>query len=139
MQNISSSYLEKLKARLPYPQDYKTTLSDPAGAAAAVQTNLLAHAALTSNAHKAVRVVTATTTELATDLTIICNKAWEMTVNLLAATGSGRILRIKNINTGVVTVDPAGVETIDGETTQTVEQYDCLEIVDHAIGAWVIT
>jgi hypothetical protein len=86
----------------------------------------------------AVRIVTDTTTEQTGDDLIVCNKGTTMTVNLLAATGSGRRLIIKNINAGVVTVDGVDSETIDGETTQTLAQWEALQIIDYASGAWVI-
>lgn len=93
-----------------------------------------------ATANPPVRVVTDTTTELAADRNgvIVCNKGTAMTVNLLAATGSGRHLSIKSIGAGAVTVDAASSETIDGETTQTVGQWDALAIVDYASGAWGI-
>jgi hypothetical protein len=61
-----------------------------------------------------------------------------MTVNLPPATGTGRILSIKNINTALVYADPNAVETIDDETTQTVEQWDDLKIQDYVAGKWAI-
>jgi hypothetical protein len=84
------------------------------------------------------RIVTATTTELTTDYTIIGNKASVITVNLLPATGSNRVREISNINTGVITVDASGSETIDGNTTQSVAQWECMVIKDYALGLWKI-
>ena len=85
-----------------------------------------------------VRSVAATTTELASDAVIICDRGTAMTVNLLAATGSGRVRYIKSIGLGVVTVDAADAETIDGQTTQALHQWDDLAIVDYAAGVWAI-
>jgi hypothetical protein len=84
------------------------------------------------------RVVTDTTTELTTDYTIVCNKTTVMTVNLLAATGSGRIRQIANINIGTVTVTPSGADTINSETTQEVYQDNCMDIKDYASNKWII-
>lgn len=84
------------------------------------------------------RTVTDTTTETTTDGTIVCNKGTAMTVNLLAATGSGRIRVVKNIGAGTVTVDGADVETIDGDTTQELLQWESLTIQDIASGVWGI-
>lgn len=86
----------------------------------------------------AVRAVVDTTTETAGDGLIVCNKGTAMTVNLLAATGSGRRLIIKSIGAGAVTVDGADAETIDGETTQVMAQWDAMQLIDYAAGAWVI-
>jgi hypothetical protein len=84
------------------------------------------------------RVVTDTTTETSTEMLLICNKGTAMTVNLLAATGTRRIIVIKNIGAGTVTVDAADAETIDGETTQDLEQWESLTLIDYALGTWVI-
>jgi hypothetical protein len=84
------------------------------------------------------RVVTDTTAELATDFDIVCDKGTAMTVNLLAATGSGRVRAITNINTGIVTVDPNGAEKINGEGTQLVNQWESMVIHDYAAGVWLI-
>lgn len=72
------------------------------------------------------------------DCVIICNKATAMTINLQAASGSGRFLVISNIGAGMVTVDGNSSDTIDGLTTQTLNQYDSMEIVDYAANKWKI-
>jgi hypothetical protein len=84
------------------------------------------------------RVVTDTTTELDMDDTIICNKASAMTVNLLIALGTGRVVTISNINTGIVTVDGNTTDTIDGELTQAIDQWETLVIQDYAVGKFKI-
>lgn len=84
------------------------------------------------------RTVTDTTTETTGDEMIVCNKGSAMTVNLLAATGSWRELKISNVGTGAVTVDGYSTNTINGETTQTVNQRESITLVDYASGAWVI-
>ena len=86
-----------------------------------------------------VRVVTNTTTELVDDELIICNKATVMTVNLLAATGSRRELKISSINDGVVTVTPNGADTINGEVSQAIYNGSCMVIEDYAVNKWLIT
>ena len=85
-----------------------------------------------------VRTVTDTTTETATDGLIVCDRGTAMTVNLLAATGSGRGREVASIGVGVVTVDANGVETINGETTQALQQGEAIRIRDYASGKWVI-
>ena len=69
---------------------------------------------------------------------IVCNSAGDFTVTLMAATGSGRVLNIKNINSGEVTVEGDSSDTIDGELNQTITQYDNMQICDYAVGLWVI-
>jgi hypothetical protein len=85
-----------------------------------------------------VTVQTTTYSATAANYLIVCNSTTAFTVNLPAATGSGCTLRIKNINTGVITVDGASAETIDGIATQTLGQFDSITIVDYAAGVWVI-
>lgn len=70
--------------------------------------------------------------------TLVTNTATAYTVNLPAATGSFKIYDIKNINTGLTTVDASGTETIDGALTQAVAQWDNLRIQDAAAGVWII-
>jgi hypothetical protein len=85
-----------------------------------------------------VRTVTDSTTIAVTDDVLVCNKGTAMTVTLIAATGTEQRFYIKNIGAGVVTVARAGSDLIDGETSQTVEQYACLEIIDSASAVWSI-
>ena len=72
---------------------------------------------------------TDTYTADATDQIIICNKGSAMTINLPTAVGYTGILTIKAIGVGAVTVDGNASETIDGETTQILGQYDCIDII----------
>lgn len=81
---------------------------------------------------------TASYTAAATDDVIIANKATAMTITLPAATGGGKVYWIKSIGAGAVTVDANASETIDGETTQTIGQWESICINDYAAGAWVI-
>jgi len=83
-------------------------------------------------------IKTTTYTALSTDYTIVCNSASNFTVNLPAATGSGKVYLIKNINTGRVTVDANSTNTIDGSLTQSIRQWDSLMIVDYVANAWII-
>lgn len=72
------------------------------------------------------------------DRVLIYNRATAGTVNLPAATGSGVWYDIKNINTGNVTVQCNGAETLDGSNTQTLYQWDGIRIVDYAAGVWIV-
>ena len=49
----------------------------------------------------------------------------------------GRIYNIKNTGTGTIIVDGDGIETIDGELTQTVGQWENLQVQSTGIG-WII-
>jgi hypothetical protein len=83
------------------------------------------------------RVITDADTIGANDHLIICNKATAFTQVLPAATGTGRVYIIKNINTGVVTVDGASAETIDGSATIDVYQWESVQLCDGDTGKWV--
>ena len=85
-----------------------------------------------------IRTETDSTTIATTDDILVCNKPTAMTVTLIAAEGTEQRFYIKNIGAGVVTVARASTDTIDGETTQTVNQYETLEIIDSASGNWSI-
>ena len=71
---------------------------------------------------------TATYTALATDDVVLCTGTF--TVTLPTAVGiAGKAYYIKNVSTGVVTLDGAGSETMDGETTLTLSDDDSVEVV----------
>lgn len=72
------------------------------------------------------------------DNVIVCNRATAMTITLPVATASGKILWIKSIGVGAVTVDGNGGDTIDGSATQTLNQWDAIAICDYAANAWVV-
>ena len=84
-----------------------------------------------------VTIVTDTYLVISTDDLVVCNKTTAFTVTLPTATASGRIIVIKNINTGLITVSKAG-DTIDGSASQTVYQWESATIVDNAANSWVI-
>ncbi|MFA5031181.1 MAG: hypothetical protein WC495_06370, partial [Patescibacteria group bacterium] len=84
-----------------------------------------------------VTTVTDTYTILNTDYTVVCNKATDFTVTLPTAT-TGQIFNIKNINTGIVTVDGDGADTIDGNATQSVNQWENLTVQCSAPNQWII-
>jgi hypothetical protein len=86
----------------------------------------------------AVTTKTGVYTAQATDRAIICNSATAFTVTLLGATGSGQRLTIKNINTGLVTVDGASSDTIDGSDNVKLAQWDAVQIVDYAANKWAV-
>jgi hypothetical protein len=69
---------------------------------------------------------------------VVCNKATAFTVTIPVASASGRKITIKNINTGAVTVDGNGSDTIDGIANQVLSQWDALTVVDYLANAWVI-
>jgi hypothetical protein len=79
---------------------------------------------------------------LASDYTIRADAtSGAVTVNLPAATGSGRIIRIKKLDASanVVTLAAAAAETIDGAASASLTaQYSTLSVQDVAAGVWDI-
>lgn len=73
------------------------------------------------------------------DNVILCNKATAMTITLPEASGhEGRVYNIKNINIGTVTVDADGSQTIDGNLTVNLAQYDSLTIISDTLGWYIL-
>jgi hypothetical protein len=84
-----------------------------------------------------VNVVTDTYIILVTDETVVCNKTTNFTVTLPTAT-TGQIFYIKNINTGIVTLEGDGVDTIDSLQNQTISQWDSITVQCQAANTWII-
>lgn len=76
-------------------------------------------------------------TVLTTDRIIECTTG-TFTVDLYTASGNaGRQVTIKNSGAGVITVDAVFSETIDGNLTATLNQYDSLTVVSNGTN-WII-
>ena len=78
---------------------------------------------------------TANYTLTVTDYLVDCT-ANTFTVKLPSTHSAGRIYLVKDTGTGVITIDGNG-NTIDGETTQTLEQFDCLSVMSNGTN-WMI-
>ena len=85
----------------------------------------------------AVTLVSATYTALNTDSTIVATSG-TFTLTLMAATGSGRILTVKNMGAGTVTVDGNSTDIIDGSLTKALTNIHGITIQDFASGQWLI-
>jgi hypothetical protein len=108
----------------------------------------VATAAPTSSLHvtgsvaMSVTAKTASYTATANDHTIICNNTLAaITISLPTATGcAGRVYVIKKISGGLlnVTIDPSGIETIDGALTRILTiQYDGVMVQSDGLN-WVV-
>jgi hypothetical protein len=89
--------------------------------------------------------LTASTTEQTSDSYVEFNSSTTVYYYLLDSTGSGRIRNIANIGAGKVIVIPAGdpsdpsnIDLIDNETTQTIDQWENMEIIDSKLNNWKI-
>jgi hypothetical protein len=71
----------------------------------------------------------------ASDSLIICNSTSAIAITLPSATGTGRVIQIANINTGLVTVSGG---TINGETSQEIYEDNCMDVRDYGSNTWVI-
>lgn len=85
-----------------------------------------------------IQIKTTTYGILATDDVIICNSATAFTVTLPTASGSGKLVEVKNINSGVVTIEGASSDTIDGDLNIAILQWESVSLVDYAANKWVI-
>lgn len=66
--------------------------------------------------------------------TIFASGTWTLSLPAAAAAGNGFIVLLKNIGTGVITIDPNGSETVDGFTTIGAYQRDSVELVCDGTG-----
>jgi len=84
------------------------------------------------------RAITALTTLDNTDYTIDCT-ANSFTVTLPTAVGiTGRVYNIKNSGTGSIVVATTSSQTIDGQLTQTLSQYDAITVVSNGANFIII-
>ena len=83
---------------------------------------------------------TATYTITTSDDIITCGAGNQTFTVSLPTPATGKIYYIKNVGTGLITVDAdaVGSTTIDGDTTQPVAQDECLEVVADASVYWSI-
>jgi hypothetical protein len=70
---------------------------------------------------------------------VVCDSAVAMTVTLPVASGSGKGFNIKNVNSGAAVIVPNGSDTIDGASSQTVNQWNNMYIIDYQSNKWAIT
>jgi len=116
------------------------TVTTITGLAPDTATTAAAQPSITSavNLKEAYAAKTAVYTIVNTDYQIECT-ANTFTVTLPTAVGiTGKIFSIKNTGAGTITVDGDGAETIDGQTTATLSQWDNLEIMSNGTNFIVI-
>jgi hypothetical protein len=84
-------------------------------------------------------VVATPNTVLANDSLIFVNMSTNSTINLPAASATnGSIIKIKNINTGYVSIIPNGSDTIDGQANLVIQyQYSAAGLISTSTG-WAI-
>lgn len=84
-----------------------------------------------------ITTVTDTYQILVTDETVICDKTTAFTCTL--PTGVvGQVFEVSNINTGTVTLDGAGTDTISGASDIMLGQWDSVKVRYYIANKWVI-
>lgn len=69
---------------------------------------------------------------------IISDSTSNTNIDLPVATGSGRTIRLKNVNTGTAYLRPNGFDNIDGENLIFgIIQWEAIYVNDYAVGEWV--
>ena len=101
-------------------------------------TQIFAETLNTNTIYYNVNIQTTTYAVVSSDSIIIFNTTNSATCTLPSATASGRSLVLKNVNTGILTVDGDGSDTIDGATLQNVSQYESVQLIDYLANAWII-
>lgn len=72
---------------------------------------------------------------------ILCgsgNETFTLTLPPVASVVAGKIYSVKNIGTGLITLDGNGAETIDGDADQPIADAECLRVVSDGTEWWAI-
>ncbi len=85
----------------------------------------------------AVRTETANYTVGTTDNLIVYTGTVEGTITLPVSTGAGQAFAIMNAAAGTATVAGAGGDTINAAGSIALVQWQAVQVVDYAVGAWV--
>lgn len=122
------------------PADGDHILLEDSGGSDAKERVTVAQLRTTLGSPWAVRTETTTYTAAHDDFVILGNHATTaFTITLPAAADvTGERFFIKNINAAAVTVDGAGAETIDDQTTVILSQYDSILVVSDGTEWWII-
>jgi len=73
------------------------------------------------------------------DNVIVCNKSTEINITLPDCSVSvGKRFIIKNINTGIANILPDGGDTIDGESTVALDEYESITLICISENSWAV-
>lgn len=81
------------------------------------QTTLNSRVNIGKSLHLPIVTKTSTYTATENDYTIVCDGTFTLNLPTVSGTATGRVYVIKDVGTGVITIDPNGSEMIDGFTT----------------------
>ena len=73
------------------------------------------------------------------DRIIVCNSPVAFPVIFPSATGSSKIIIVKNFGAGTITVTAKGTDLIDGNSTQEVYTDEGIIFVDYQNGMWLVS
>lgn len=73
------------------------------------------------------------------DKIIVCNSAIDFSITFPYATGSGKMVIVKNFGTGTITVTPSGTDLVDGSPVQYVYTDEGVIFSDYQVGAWLVS
>lgn len=63
--------------------------------------------------------------------------SWTLTLPDTALAGVGFEVRFENRGAGIITIDPAGTDTIDEQTTIKIQQYEAIHAYSDGAGRWI--
>jgi len=95
---------------------------------------------ITANADYSSLMLAAVTTNLTiADVgVVLCDSATPITINLPTVVNNSKLsFVISNINAGIVTIDPFGAETIQGNASFDLYQDESLSIISYGTGWWI--
>lgn len=146
IKEVNDPLASRTKARAEVPNDLAACVvaienelgTNPAGTLTDVKTYLQAEHNTEGVHQYNVKAKTANYTATSSDHVILCTGTF--TVTLPTAIGiTGKTYLVKNVSTGVITVDGNGGQTLDGETTrELLNQNSWVEVMSDNTN-WVIT
>lgn len=68
---------------------------------------------------------------------ISCSGTWTLSLTSAATLGSGFVVAAVNTGSGVITIDPAGTETVNGNATWTLNAGDAVAMVSNGVN-WLV-
>lgn len=68
---------------------------------------------------------------------ISCSSTWTLSLTSAATLGSGFVVAAVNTGSGVITIDPAGTETVNGNATWTLNAGDAVAMVSNGVN-WLV-
>jgi len=94
--------------------------------------------AIDANTVQTLTVVAKTSTYTLSATDVVCLCTGTFTITLPTAVGAtGKTYYVKNVGSGTITLDGDGAETIDGETTQPLQENDTAQVCSDGAN-WVI-